>query len=927
MNAASSSPERVRVHRLGEAEPRPWEYLDGGRRRIFDGAFTEQKKNDVPYYLRDENGKSDGKELTMSAKGYASHQRRSRSLSYDNDRGGIKTITIRNVSRESSQSDARGSFTDAADVIWSPSSPRDATVHLEIDTEDDIESHLEEFSRTVRLGHFKEAEQHFERHLVDHIDLEPVLLEYMDMLLECGSYTKDVPHKAPASGGDGPVPAKYYGTESGLYNPNNSNFGPGRSNTIAKGLGGMSTKLLPNSTTRMRLGVHIRSMYREFYSTGLIKKGFQTAEWDELLVYINAMKMDRQLCSSDLQILQYLVKVASCASNYCSSFCPPAMYFKIWSDRPDLYKSLLLDGRIWDVRDIISGCEPALVHHTWRTFIGADIYSSTFFADCLRDWNLEEYDESSYLAMLDILVTLGKSHISEFRRTSSHHNIECAKEVFEHARGFSTCIKDNNPEHIKSRPYLRWILAEAELGRHLAGLKNDAVSTQKSLRRFPGLTVWISALPIYIPISSENPGWCATTLQDNSTDLLETGLKAAQDLGDYRTEANFLRELACRSEDPKELLAELSNLQKSTQGDMVGYLQTCLTKYLLAHDEAQLQALRDELADFEDKLSSPPNFTGIIEDPLTEWCKWMIQCALFRSQVQFTVKLEEAQAAAVAASRGLPYYIKDGISNFSFYKRMVEGISRPLHQNRSRAESEENGDEAAKSAVTMAVAKYEYGKGRQKPEKEDGEKDSRFRPLQDLSMSGIGKEAATDLSKRVQNPDLQNPTKMSQKDVSLQALERDVSNSDSLIGGLKRAVKPRSRSGQRTAVSPLIVAASPIYSELLDLGHKESYPKQPDIQDKKDDGLQVKIDDGPQVEKIDEGPSAEEIGDRPPVETAEIVNPQTDGNRQGADDSGSTKNTGSNGHNEEKNSQQDHKMDPPQRRATFAYVESVEDEK
>ena len=454
------------------------------------------------------------------------------------------------------------------------------------------------------------------------------------------------------------------------------------------------------------------------------------------------------------------------------------MYFNIWSDRPDLYKSLLSDERIWDVRDIISTSVSALGNqHTWRTFIGADIHSPTFFAAFLRDWGLEKYDESSYLATLDILATVGQSFISQLRPRHSQQTIECAKQVLEHARRFSTCIKNNNPEYIKSRPYLRWILAEAELARHLSGFENDTVSTQTSLRRFPGLTFWLSALPIYIPISSENPGWCASTLQGNSTELLQTGLKAARELGDYHMEANFLRELACRSKDPKELLIELGNLQKLTQGDMVGYLQTCLTKYLLADDEAQLQALRDELANFEDQLSSPPNFTRTLEDPLMEWCKRMVQSALFRFQKRFTVQLEEAQRAAVAVAADLPQDMKADLSNFSFYERMAGDISLPLHQGdsreipelkRNRKESEanrlsENKDEATKPSMEQ---------GKQKTEKKDKDKEYGSGLPEDLSRLGIGKKEPAGLPERGENPFLQKFTRMSRRDVSLEVLKR-----------------------------------------------------------------------------------------------------------------------------------------------------------
>lgn len=268
---------------------------------------------DMPYYLRDDNEKSNGNDLTRPARDYESDRWRPRSPSHDTrlqnrlpPQYQIKRDRMRSVSPETAQSHARGRLLDAANIIWNPSSPRDTTVHLELGIEDDIESRLEEFSRLVRLGHFKEAEQHFKRHLVDHISLEPVLLEYTDMLLDCGNYTKYGLHSAPTSGSDLPVPAENYGMESEHCVLNSDNFGPFWPNIMVEELGGKPPPLLPDRITRIGLGVHLRSVYREFHSNGLIKRGLKTAEWDELVTYINARKWDRQPCSSDVSHARHL---------------------------------------------------------------------------------------------------------------------------------------------------------------------------------------------------------------------------------------------------------------------------------------------------------------------------------------------------------------------------------------------------------------------------------------------------------------------------------------------------------------------------------------------------------------------------------------------------------------------------------------------
>ncbi|KFX91393.1 hypothetical protein V490_05944 [Pseudogymnoascus sp. VKM F-3557] len=760
--------------------PRSQPYRNTTQRSYYAEATADEDprpRSGRPNFLQDDYDRSYDTEFI---RGYQSYQRRPRSSSYDigllnmlslHDR--FNRGRVRSVSQERVQLRSRKSFLGPADVIWNPSLPRDTTVSLELDIEDDIESQLEEFSHLVRLGHFKEAEQHFERHLAGHISQEPVLLEYLDMLLERGDYLNDGSSKAP-SNGKSPVPAENYGAESEGYHLNNSNLGPGRSSNMAKKLE-TTTGPLPDLVTRIEIGVYLRSVCRGFHSKGQMKQGLKVSEWTGLLAFMHARKTDRQPCSSDLQILQYYLKVLNRLGDR-TNFTPPDTFFDIWSDRPHLYKSLVSDGRIWDVRDIIAASVPALGGQlTWSTFVGADLDSPTFFGAFLRDWNLEEYDASSYLATLDILVTLYEDVLWDLRQSLDQQSIERAKSLAERARRFSTCIRDNNPEYIKSRPYLRWILAEAGLEIHLARFRYDAESIRKRLEGFPGLTCWsTTALPIYIPIRSENPGWQASTLPGNSTALLKTGLDASRDLGDYRMEANFLRELAYRSENPRELLTELGNLQKLTQGDIVGYLETCLTKFLLAHDEAQLQALRDEITGFEEQFSSLPNATKTLEDSLIEWCKRKVQRALFGFREEFDEQRGEAHYAAEAVATDLPPDLLSIISG------MARDISVSLHQGdpeeaskleRDRKELEEYRLKSQRDKVSNVVTMYNEHR---KPEVgiEDKEKAYRLRLSDDLNKSGISKKKVAALLEWVQSPDLQNSTKMSRKQVSLRALKR-----------------------------------------------------------------------------------------------------------------------------------------------------------
>ena len=140
------------------------------------------------------------------------------------------------------------------------------------------------------------------------------------------------------------------------------------------------------------------------------------------------------------------------------------------------------------------------------------------------------------------------------------------------------------------------------------------------------MTVWTGILPIYVPVRTENPGWHSSYLPRKSNELLEIALNASREIGDHRSEAMCLEELISNSEDPKDLFSQLASLQKRVMDDKVGYLETCLSKYLLLTDKKPSQLLVDELAEFDGRKSA--SYTVL--DPLVLWCERMVQIALYR---------------------------------------------------------------------------------------------------------------------------------------------------------------------------------------------------------------------------------------------------------------------------------------------------------
>src|SRR5438045_2794713 len=139
----------------------------------------------------------------------------------------------------------------------------------------------------------------------------------------------------------------------------------------------------------------------------------------------------------------------------------PGEIDNIWYNWTGLYQSLVTEGRIWDARDILSAYTSAFgARKTWRMFFGIDLYSQDFFNKFLDDWTLTVYDESTYLATFDILVNLVHSLISTLRSSQEVEIVSVAELCLDHATAFANIIKQKNPENIKSRTYIRWILAQ-----------------------------------------------------------------------------------------------------------------------------------------------------------------------------------------------------------------------------------------------------------------------------------------------------------------------------------------------------------------------------------------------------------------------------------------------------------------------------------
>ncbi|RFU35427.1 hypothetical protein B7463_g893, partial [Scytalidium lignicola] len=634
------SPPPITVVRRDSADSQEVNHSDTGS-EWDDGPSEREKgsgKDAVPALLRRESPKGTRQSLGLAEKVF-----KTTALPPKGSFPPVSHVTpahkeILDSSRDLSQSKI------AIEAVWVPSLNRDTTVHLELDIEEDLETQLEEFSRLKRLGHFKAAEHYFQTNLHDYIDIPLVTVEYADMLFQQGAY-KHLIHLLSTGELSSPrLPLRSNPLLNEQQRPSEGPNNPYRANIDIE---------------KLNLNFELVTSSSYMYSQGWLVEALEDVRNSISKLYGHTPKRRRdilrsssQFGSTEVQIVSYCLNIVAYA-RFESNFAEDDEFSNIVPDWPELYQSILARGQIWEVRDIMLSSFFAFgVERTWQNLFNVDIHATDISDSFFADWSVEEYDESTYLAILDILVIMARHLINiGSHALSKAATLTTIKRYLEHARAFALCIKQNNPENIKSRPYIMWILTQETFARWSTYLKNKPTFDFLYLDKSPGLTLSARLIfPIYIPDMTENPGWPAPYLPERSNDLLETALQASRELGDYRVEISCLVELIGRLKDPKDKIAELTHLQKVVQGDMDGYLKTCLSKYLLTSDDKSRQALLNEFAE----INSHRPIVYDIRNPVTEWSQRMVQSALYHSLENFPTEAMNAQYMASVVAVNLP---------------------------------------------------------------------------------------------------------------------------------------------------------------------------------------------------------------------------------------------------------------------------------
>lgn len=206
-----------------------------------------------------------------------------------------------------------------------------------------------------------------------------------------------------------------------------------------------------------------------------------------------------------------------------------------------------------------------------------------------EDWTLlGPQDTPTTLALLDytmgkLLPCLGKEH--------SETNLELDK-ALEYATSLATSLAQKDPRQMKSRGYVRWIIAKAH---SIATQDPTVLSHRESLESSPGV-VFDGILPRYIPLGSENPGWQRPEPHTQVTNALNLAVNTARDTEDYQTEALALRFLISITNHPQPEFEELCELEYDIQGAVDFHLDRLVSSYLWSTSDESKSVLKENLA-------------------------------------------------------------------------------------------------------------------------------------------------------------------------------------------------------------------------------------------------------------------------------------------------------------------------------------------
>ncbi|KAG6356317.1 hypothetical protein INS49_015704 [Diaporthe citri] len=494
-------------------------------------------------------------------------------------------------------------------TVFDVNHPQDASVHLELPITDDHGAELEEFCRLQRLGNFGAAEDHFKNKLEPYLSNPYVFVQFGQMLLEKGDYhALERLNSEAVFGKEDRPPSRFH-----------LGLGLGHEKDDEKPELALDLKARRHSRSRSPSIDNVQRPYerdryverdRSYSPDG--EPEFQDTkpnpDYDELellrqnwrLLKATSIIYSKGNYEDAFSEAWYTIETLRFGTGIGSteaSISPERYHSGLreaareWVDWPTLFKELLAQGRIWDFKDLYIAIVAAFSDSEDNLFLGTDDIKRSL----VDDWVLEEGDESTNLALLDMLL--------EPAQLRSYFPDE--------AKSRAEAIIAHSPAVMKSRSFIRWILANA----------TDAVSGEKK---------------------GDDDLWLA----------LKTHLQGFPgiELKDYNAQVACYKLLIFQSQDPTELFQELAHLQKSIQGDKKGHLETLLSSYLVCKDRPGKEKLLEELGQSDDWGDAT-----VLRDGLTYWARDFIERAVKRSLQGPKSTARLRNPASFYMGKGLPW--------------------------------------------------------------------------------------------------------------------------------------------------------------------------------------------------------------------------------------------------------------------------------
>ncbi|KAI0160197.1 hypothetical protein GGR57DRAFT_410168 [Xylariaceae sp. FL1272] len=448
------------------------------------------------------------------------------------------------------------------DAVLTPDSG-DLTVHLELDLQEDLNDHLDELNRLSRIGHFSHARDFFNKNLEQHMDNPYVLVHYAELLIQQGDFKGATVLK---------------------------------DDVIYRQMAGSPVTMEQNI---LRINWELMQILAKSHTleplTG-VTTVFEEAV--DLLTDMAKARRDTSLSSTEIKIFALMFHLTG----------PPALKSKfvqysgstlnaLPSSMAKLYQSLLREGRVWDFHDLIVYM-PTIKDVESITYDMTDQELVASLQKMVSDWSesIHGFDSSTTLALLDILTHI----MLEPLNTSEKECIE----ILKISLPLATSIMENDPQNVKTRPFLRLLLSKSRFAETAS--RNAVESLENHLKSSQGVlySYDIAALPVYIPAGSEVPEWNLKNQPSELRDAVKLVARSANDLGDLQTEVIALKELIRLSGSPKDEFRTLCEIQRSNQGDMKAYASSLASKYLVSNTPDEREILAVEISRLLSRLAS-----------------------------------------------------------------------------------------------------------------------------------------------------------------------------------------------------------------------------------------------------------------------------------------------------------------------------------